>query len=81
MRPVVFLSDFGLTDPFVGLCHAVVQRTAPGAPVIDLTHAVPRQDVAAGALVLADCLPWLPPDPVVLAVVDPGVGTARKGVA
>ena len=81
MRTVVFCSDYGLDDPFVGLCHATLQRHAPGVVVVDLTHAVARHDVAAGALMLADCLPWLPSDAVVLAVVDPGVGSARRGVA
>ena len=80
-RPVVFLSDYGLDDEFVGLCHAVIAQVAPDAKVIDLTHAVPPQDVLRGALVLANALPYLPSDAVVLAVVDPGVGTERRPVA
>lgn len=77
---LTFLSDYGLADPFVGVCHAVVARVAPGVRIIDLTHGVPPQDVTVGAVLLADCVPFLPP-PVTLAVVDPGVGTARRGVA
>jgi S-adenosylmethionine hydrolase len=80
-RPIVFLSDFGLDDPFVGICHSVVHRIAPEARIIDLTHGVAPQDVTAGALVLADVVPYLPEDAVLLAVVDPGVGTGRRAVA
>lgn len=81
MRPVVFLSDYGRDDPFVGLCHAVLQAAAPGVVTVDLTHAVRRQDVGHGARLLADALPWLPAGAVVLAVVDPGVGTRRQAIA
>jgi S-adenosyl-L-methionine hydrolase (adenosine-forming) len=77
---IVFLSDYGHADPFVGLCHAVIAALAPRAHVVDLTHAVGRQHVREGATLLADCLPWLPDEAVLLAVVDPGVGTQRRGV-
>lgn len=77
---VVFMSDYGLADPFVGLCHAVITGTAPHAHVVDLAHAVRPQDVSQGAALLADSLPWLPPGAVVLAVVDPGVATERRCV-
>jgi hypothetical protein len=77
---VVFLSDYGLDDPFVGLCHAVIAGLAPGTRVIDLSHAVPPHAVREGALLLADSLPWLPPGAVLLAVVDPGVGPRRRGL-
>jgi len=80
-RPVLFLSDFGLADEYVGVCHAVIARLSPGATVIDLTHGVPAQDVLAGALALATAVPYAPEDAVYLAVVDPGVGTERRGVA
>ena len=49
-RPIVFLTDYGLGDEFVGVCHAVMLRIAPDAPVIDLTHAISRQDVLHGAI-------------------------------
>ena len=77
---VFFLSDYGLVDEFAGVVHAVLQRLVPGVPVIDLTHQVPPFDVAAGAGVLERALPHLGPG-VVLAVVDPGVGSERRGVA
>lgn len=77
---VFLLSDYGTADEFAGLLRAVVARLAPGAPVVDLTHDVPAFDVRAGALALARAVPHLGPG-VVLAVVDPGVGTARRGIA
>ena len=80
-RPIVFLSDYGLEDDFVGICHAVMARISPQSSVIDLSHAVPPQDVVRGALVLHRAIPFLPTDAVVLAVVDPGVGTPRLPVA
>src|SRR6266496_3929645 len=80
-RPIVFISDFGLDDEFVGICHGVIARIAPEARVIDLTHGVPPQDIVRAALVLAEALPYVPEDAVLLAVVDPGVGTARRPIA
>lgn len=79
-RPVFLLSDFGLRDPFVGVMKAVVLRHSPGSQLVDLTHLVPPQDILAGAVAIEDALPWLPDDAVVLAVVDPGVGTDRRAI-
>jgi S-adenosylmethionine hydrolase len=75
------LTDFGLRDPFVGICHAVIARVDPTILVIDLTHGIGRQDVQAGAVALADAVPFLPDDAVVVAVVDPGVGSDRRAIA
>jgi len=77
---VTFLTDYGRSDAFVGTCHGVIARIAPRVRVIDVTHAVPAFDVEQGALLLASALPYLP-SAVHLAVVDPGVGTARRPVA
>ena len=77
---ITFTSDYGLEDPFVGVCHGVVARVAPRVRVIDVTHAVGAQDVRHGAWVLAQAVPYLP-RAVHLAVVDPGVGTGRGMVA
>jgi S-adenosylmethionine hydrolase len=81
---ITFLSDYGLGNEFVGVCHAVISRRCPSARVIDLTHAIPRHDVHTGAIVLRGTLPFLP-DAIILAVVDPGVGTTgargRRAVA
>lgn len=80
IRPVTFLSDYGVGDEFVGVVHAVIARIAPDVRVIDLGHGVPRQDVRAGALMLERALPFTPPG-VHLAVVDPEVGARRRAVA
>ena len=78
-RTVFFLSDFGTEDEFVGVVHAVIAARAPGTTVIDLTHHIPPFDVRAGSHTLARAVPYLSPG-VVLAVVDPGVGTERRGI-
>jgi S-adenosylmethionine hydrolase len=77
-RPILFLTDYGLDDEFVGVCHAVIARIAPQARVLDLAHGIPGQDVLRGAFVLADATPYAPSDTVYLGVVDPGVGTERR---
>ena len=77
---VTFLSDFGLQDDFVGTCHGVIKGIAPDAQIIDLSHGIPPQQVLQGALVLANTLPYMPVG-VHLAVVDPGVGGARRPLA
>jgi S-adenosylmethionine hydrolase len=79
-RPITFLSDYGTTDEFAGVCRAVIARIAPNAHVIDLSHGIMRHDVGQGAAVLANALGYSPAG-VHLAVVDPGVGTERRPVA
>ncbi len=81
MKPVCFLSDFGLSDDFVGTCKGVMARIAPGAPIIDLTHDVPGFDASVGAEILKHAVGYMPSDTVYLAVVDPGVGTQRRALA
>ena len=78
-RFISFLTDFGLTDDFVGTCHGVMKRIAPDVQIIDVTHGITPQSVLAGALVLRNTLPYLPSG-VHLAVVDPGVGSARRPI-
>lgn len=77
---ITFLSDFGLADEFVGVVHSVLASLAPAARVVDLTHQIPPHDVRAGARALQRAAPYLASG-VVLAVVDPGVGTDRRAVA
>jgi S-adenosylmethionine hydrolase len=77
---VSFLSDYGLDDEFVGVVKAVIRGIAPHVTVIDISHGVPPHDVRAGGLTLARSVQYLPPG-VVLAVVDPGVGSDRRAVA
>ncbi len=72
-------TDYGLRDGFVAACHGVIARLAPAVRVIDVTHDVPPQEIRHGALTLAQTVPFLP-DAVHMAVVDPGVGTLRRGV-
>lgn len=77
---VSLTTDYGLADGFVAACHGVIARLAPTVRVIDVTHLVPPGDVRRGAAVLAQTVPHLPVG-VHVAVVDPGVGTARRGIA
>jgi len=75
-----FLTDYGLEDGFVAACHGAAARIAPAARIIDITHLVQPGDVRRGAAVLAQTVAYLPPA-VHVAVVDPGVGTARRAIA
>jgi S-adenosyl-L-methionine hydrolase (adenosine-forming) len=79
-RFITFLTDFGLQDDFVGTCHGVMKRIAPEVEIIDITHGISPQAVLQGALTLANTLPFMP-EGVHLAVVDPGVGGARRPLA
>jgi len=81
MRPICFLSDFGLADDFVGTCKGVMASIVPGIQILDLTHEVPGFGVEAGAEILQYATRYMPADAVYLAIVDPGVGTERRGVA
>jgi S-adenosyl-L-methionine hydrolase (adenosine-forming) len=81
MRPICFLSDFGLADDFVGTCKGVMQGIAPGVAVVDLAHEVPGFEVESGAEILEHATRYMPEDTVYLAVVDPGVGTERRAIA
>ena len=77
---ISFLSDFGHQDEFVGVVHSVIRSISPDVGIVDVTHGIAPHDVRAGALALARSAQYLCPG-VVLAVVDPGVGTDRKAVA
>lgn len=79
-RPVVtFLSDFGL-DGAAAICRGVILAICPEAQIVDIAHTVPKYAIADAAFILASALPWMPVG-VHLAVVDPGVGTARHPIA
>jgi S-adenosylmethionine hydrolase len=80
LRPICFLSDYGLRDEWVGVCRGVIERICPGCTVIDVAHDLPAGDIRHGAFVLENALPFVPHG-VLLAVVDPGVGTSRRAVA
>jgi hypothetical protein len=75
---VVFLSDFGTRDDAVAICKGVMLQVEPDVRVIDLTHEVTPYAIVDGARLLADTADHYPPGTVFLAVIDPGVGSARK---
>jgi S-adenosyl-L-methionine hydrolase (adenosine-forming) len=77
---VSFLSDYGTRDEFVGVCKAVMLELAPHLHIVDITHDVAPFDVRAGALTLVRAIQYLPSG-IVLAIVDPGVGTDRRAIA
>ncbi len=78
--PIVLLTDFGLKDHYVGVMKGVIADLAPEARVIDLLHEVPPQDVFAGAFHLWTSYRYFPAGSIFVAVVDPGVGTKRRGL-
>lgn len=75
-----FLTDYGLADEFVGVVKSVIHSITPEVRIADVTHDIKPHDVRAGGLALARAAAYLNPG-VVLAVVDPGVGSARRAVA
>ena len=81
MTCITLLTDFGEQDVFVGILRGVILSIAPEAQIVDLTHLIPPQDVRQGARALARAAPHFPPGTIHLAVVDPGVGTARRPMA
>ena len=78
---VTLTTDFGTVDGYVGAMKGVILREHPDARVVDITHDVPPQDIIAGAFAVAAAAPWFPPGTVHVAVVDPGVGSARRAIA
>jgi S-adenosylmethionine hydrolase len=80
--PVITLTtDFGLADGYVGALKGVILSLAPDVQLIDISHQVARQDVRHGARLLATAVPFFPVGTIHVAVVDPGVGTERRGIA
>ena len=79
-RPIVLLTDYGSDEFYAGVTRAVIAASSPASSVIDLSHDIPPHDVARASFVLARSLDYMPSDAVVVVVVDPGVGTARRGV-
>jgi S-adenosylmethionine hydrolase len=77
MSIITLTTDFGADSPYVAAMKGVILSINPGATVVDITHSIPAQDVARGALVLEETSPWFPENTIHVAVVDPGVGTSR----
>jgi len=78
--PIVLLTDFGLEDHYVGVMKGVIAGLAPEAQMIDLTHQIPPQDVQTAGFHLWASYRYFPEGSIFVAVVDPGVGTERKGL-
>ena len=80
-RIITLLTDFGDRDVYVGVMKGVIARIAPRSTIIDLTHQIPPQNLLAARFALSNALPYFPLDTVHVAVVDPGVGSSRRGIA
>lgn len=78
--PIVILTDFGTTDPFVGIMKGVINQIAPLTPIIDLTHEIPPQNIQQGAVTLWQSINYFTPGTTFLVVIDPGVGTSRRPI-
>ncbi len=77
---ISLLTDFGTQDAFVGIMKGVILSLNPAVSLVDLSHAVPPQDIVAGALILRSGAPFFPQGTIHVAVVDPGVGGARRAL-
>lgn len=78
--PIVILTDFGTSDPYVGIMKGVINQIAPVTPIIDLTHEIPPGDIRHGAITLWQSIQYFAPGSIFLVVIDPGVGTSRQPV-
>lgn len=81
MTIITLTTDFGVTDGYVGAMKGVILRLAPNVTLIDISHAVNPHDVRHGARILATAAPEFPEGTIHVAVVDPGVGSSRRGMA
>jgi S-adenosylmethionine hydrolase len=79
-RPLVLLTDYGDADFYAGVTRAVIASASPSSRVVDLQHDIPSHDIATASFVLARSWRYLPDNAVVVVVVDPAVGTARRGL-
>lgn len=80
-RSVALLTDYGISDWYVAVLKAVIVRHTPGVTLIDISHDVAPGDIAAGSFILQQCWQSFPEGTVFLAVIDPGVGSARRALA
>jgi len=82
VRPVIaLLTDFGTVDHYAGTIKGVILGICPDVTIVDISHEIPAHDVTAGALELAAAYKYFPAGTIFVAVVDPGVGSARRGLA
>ena len=80
-RHLTLLTDFGERDGYVGILKGAIAKIEPSLAVTDISHEIPPQDILAARFCLANAYPFFPKETVHIAVVDPGVGTSRRGVA
>ncbi len=80
LKTIGFMTDFDTKDDAVGICRAVMQGVAPGVTILDITHQVAPFDIAEAGRFLAGSAPYFPKDAVLVAVIDPGVGSTRKAI-
>ncbi|HHE42042.1 MAG TPA: S-adenosyl-l-methionine hydroxide adenosyltransferase [Dehalococcoidia bacterium] len=78
--PLTLLTDFGTEDSFAAVMKGVILSTNPSATIVDITHSIEPQNIRAGAFVLATAYSYFPKDTIHVAVVDPGVGSQRRGI-
>jgi S-adenosyl-L-methionine hydrolase (adenosine-forming) len=81
MTVISLLTDFGMDDDEAMLLKGVIYKIAPHVRCVDLTHAIPAQNIQRGAEVIGNCFHYFPQGSIHVAVVDPGVGTKRRGMA
>lgn len=79
-KPIAILTDFGTSDPFVGIMKGVILKINPSATILDLTHDIPPGEIFRAAISLWAAVPYFPKETIFLAVVDPGVGTSRHAI-
>lgn len=79
-RIISLLTDFGTQDGFVGIMKGVILGINPSVSIVDLSHDVPPQNILTGALILRSAVPFFPPGTIHVAIVDPGVGSARRAI-
>ncbi len=80
-KPLVLTTDFGWRDGYVGILKGVIAQINSQLLIIDLTHDIPPQNIAAARFCLMNAYPYFPPETVHVAVVDPGVGSQRRAIA
>lgn len=81
MAHIALLTDFGMGDGYVGIMKGAIAGIAPGVQCLDLSHDIPPQDLWAGRFCLRNAAPYFPPGTIFLCVIDPGVGSDRRGIA
>ncbi len=81
MPVITLLTDFGSKNGFTGVLKGVIWKIAPGTDIADITHEITPQNIMEGAIALWRAVPFFPAGTIHVAVVDPGVGTARRAIA